>query len=112
MDGNEKKPKLQVEITRMKGSGPGGQNRNKRETGIRIKDLQTGIVASATERRSQGQNLNAAFERLEKKIADAAYRPPPRKKARASNASRRKRLNAKKLHSTKKKNRGSRHSDD
>ena len=116
MEPRDKKPKKdltnEVEVTRFKGSGPGGQNRNKRETGIRVKHLQTGVIASATERRSQGQNLSAAFERLQNKLDALAYRPPPRKKRKPSAAAGRRRLDAKKKASQKKSNRNRRFSDD
>lgn len=56
--------KDQLEITTYKGSGPGGQNRNKRETAVRMKHLPTGVVTQAEEHRTQEQNKKAAFGRL------------------------------------------------
>jgi protein subunit release factor B len=56
-------------IERLKGSGPGGQRRNKRETGVRITHLPTGITAMATEERSQALNLKRAKERLAERLA-------------------------------------------
>jgi len=51
-----------------KGSGPGGQHRNKRETAVRITHIATGITAEATDRRSQSQNRMAAFRKLAIKL--------------------------------------------
>lgn len=83
----------------MRGSGPGGQHRNKRFTGVRVVHLPTGITAIATERRSQAQNLDAALERLEAKLVARAHRPKPRRPTRASRSSREKRLQSKTLRS-------------
>lgn len=57
------------EIRRQRRSGPGGQHRNKVETGIFIRHLPTSIEAAATERRSQQQNQSAAIHRLRIKLA-------------------------------------------
>lgn len=59
----------QCQVTAGRGSGPGGQNRNKVETAIRIKHLPTGITASATERRHKEQNRKQALFRLRIKLA-------------------------------------------
>ncbi len=47
-----------------KGSGPGGQNKNKNSTAIRIIHPESGAKAEAQEHKSQLQNKKAAFTRL------------------------------------------------
>ena len=63
------------EVQRTRGSGPGGQNRNKVETAIRLVDRPTGTEAWASERRSQEQNKAAAVFRLRVKLALAVREP-------------------------------------
>ena len=55
-------PDLKIEPFR--GSGAGGQNRNKNSTGIRIRHFPSGIVIEAQEYKSQAQNKKAALKRL------------------------------------------------
>ena len=50
-----------IVIQFLRASGPGGQHRNKTETGVRLRHIPTGIVVTATERRSRRQNLEVAF---------------------------------------------------
>lgn len=95
----------EIEVTHVKGSGPGGQNRNKRWTGIRVKHVPTGIVARATVRRSQNQNLQDAFESLEQKLEVFHYKPPKRHATRPSRSSVQRRQDAKRRHASKKKDR-------
>ena len=57
------------QITRTKGSGPGGQHRNKVETAIVIEHLPTGIRGQASERRSQDLNQTQAQFRLRVQLA-------------------------------------------
>ncbi|QDU93986.1 peptide chain release factor family protein [Lignipirellula cremea] len=52
------------EVRRTRGSGPGGQHRNKVETAIVITHRPTGVRGEATERRSQEQNRQQAIHRL------------------------------------------------
>jgi len=85
-----------VEITYFKAGGPGGQHRNKTETGVRIKHLPTGIVVTATERRSRTQNLEVAFQRLEAKLAERNRKKKPRRPTKPTRASVQRRLEEKK----------------
>ncbi len=100
-----------VEITHVKGSGPGGQNRNKRLSGVRLVHRPTGISVFSTERRSQTQNLNAGLERLEEKVARHYYRPPKRHKTRRTRSSQERRLNTKRHDSAIKSSRRRSHDD-
>jgi len=50
--------------------GPGGQRKNRKETAVRLTHPPSGVVVVASERRSQAQNREIAFERLIKKLVD------------------------------------------
>jgi hypothetical protein len=58
-----------VDESRYRASGPGGQHRNKVETGVRLVHRPTGIRAEANERRSQAQNRSMALRRLRLRLA-------------------------------------------
>jgi protein subunit release factor B len=58
----------ETDVTFFVAGGPGGQHRNKVETGVRLLHRPTGIVVAATERRSQAANRDAAFERLAERL--------------------------------------------
>lgn len=98
-----------VELTRA--SGPGGQHANKRETGVRLRHPPTGVVVTATERRSQHQNMELAFERLAARL-DLLQRPRvPRRATRPTRASVRRRLSGKRHQGLKKAGRSGGHND-
>jgi len=57
------------DVRRVRRSGPGGQHRNKVESGIVLLHRSTGISAEANERRSQADNRRAALRRLRINLA-------------------------------------------
>lgn len=75
----------QCEVRTTRGSGPGGQHRNKTDSAVRLRHLPSGVTVIAEERRSQHQNKAVAIDRLRAAIATevrtemerAAFFPPP-----------------------------------
>jgi hypothetical protein len=59
----------QCRVDRRRGSGPGGQHRNKTDSAIELVHTPTGITAQASERRSQHENQRQALRRLRLKLA-------------------------------------------
>jgi peptide chain release factor 1 len=59
-----KRRKKDFTVQTFRSGGPGGQNVNKVETGVRIIDKTTGLRAESTEHRTQAANKRAAFLRM------------------------------------------------
>lgn len=88
--------KSDIEIEFYRSSGPGGQHKNKTATAVRIRHIPTGIVAQASERRSQHLNREMAMERLKRAIAKLYYKPKKRIPTKLSQSQKLKRLEEKK----------------
>lgn len=73
--------KADLRIETYRGSGPGGQHRNKTESAVRITHVPSGISAQSEDERSQHHNRRTAFRRLSEKLIplmkDAARSPSP-----------------------------------
>jgi protein subunit release factor A len=82
----------ECEETFFTASGPGGQHRNKTESGVRLAHAPTGVVVTATERRSQAQNRGAALARLRARLEALARKPKPRRPTKPTRGSRERRL--------------------
>jgi len=61
--------KQEVETETTRRGGPGGQHRNKTESGVRLRHRTTGVMAEASERRSQHENRRVALDRLRAALA-------------------------------------------
>lgn len=94
-----------VEVSTFRGSGPGGQHRNKTESAVRLRHLPTGITVVAAEHRSQWRNREAAWERLIERLERLRRKPKPRVKTRMPAIAKRKRIEEKKLVAAKKQRR-------
>jgi protein subunit release factor B len=79
------------EVSFFVAGGPGGQHRNKVETGVRLLHRPSGIVVSASERRSQAANRDVAFERLAERLGALQIRRKSRRPTRPTAASQKRR---------------------
>jgi protein subunit release factor A len=94
------------EITFFIASGPGGQHRNRNATGVRLVHRPSGIVVTATERRSQAANVEVAFARLARRLEAASAVDAPRRPTRPSRAAREERRATKRRRGSIKSTRG------
>lgn len=79
----------------VKGSGPGGQNRNRRMTAVRLTHAPSGIVIFSCEQRTQGDNRRVAIDRLKEKLEARNRVQAPRIPTRTPRSAKRKRLESK-----------------
>ena len=88
------------DITFFVAGGPGGQHRNKVSSGVRLLHIPSGVVVSATERRSQAANREVAFARLAARLDALSVWQAPRVATRPSRAARERRRTLKRQRST------------
>lgn len=61
-----------VEFVAVRGSGPGGQHRNKTNSAVVLKHVSTGTVVRCESERSQHQNKRIAMQMLQDRLANDA----------------------------------------
>jgi protein subunit release factor B len=91
-----------IKIEFYRGSGPGGQHRNVTDSAVRIRHLPTGIVAQASESRSQLQNREVAMERLRMALEKRERKVKQRVATRVPRKAKEERLSEKKIVSQRK----------
>jgi len=100
------------DVETFRGSGPGGQHRNKTESAVRMTHRPTGIVRVASDERSQLLNRRIALERIWRALEARRRRPKPRVPTRPTKGAQERRLAGKQLHSAVKRARGKPNPDD
>jgi protein subunit release factor B len=98
-------------IENIRASGPGGQHKNRRETGIRLTHNPTGLVVTAVEQRERFRNLENAKKRMQKALERFYHRDPKRIPTHSPNWANEQRLETKRKKSQKKKIRKKPHLD-
>ena len=93
------------DVETMRGSGPGGQHRNKTESAVRMTHRPSGIVRVASDDRSQLRNRRIALERIWRALEARKRKPRPRVPTGPTKASQERRLAGKQLHAAAKRSR-------
>jgi protein subunit release factor B len=94
-----------IKVEFYRASGPGGQHRNTTDSAVRIRHLPTGIVAQASESRSQLQNRESAMNRLQLALEKRERKVKKRIATKVPRGAKEKRLTEKRIVSQKKKSR-------
>ncbi|HUJ00240.1 MAG TPA: peptide chain release factor-like protein [Usitatibacter sp.] len=96
----------EVEVQAFRASGPGGQHVNRTESALRLTHPPSGIVVIAQDSRSQHRNRETAFRRLVERLERLNRVPKKRVATRPTAASRKRRVEEKKLAAKTKRLRG------
>ena len=98
MPAHLKKLLAECDVETFRGSGPGGQHRNKTESAVRMTHRPTGIVRVASDERSQLLNRKIALERIWRALEARRRKPKPRVPTGPTRASQERRLAGKQVH--------------
>lgn len=93
----------QTKVFHSTSTGPGGQRRDRKKTGVRLHHLPSGIIIRVDRTTSQAQNKKIAFQLLKEKLLKLRQRKKKRIPIRIPHGVKEKRLQRKKRHSQKKK---------
>ncbi len=102
----------ECDVETYRGSGPGGQHRNKTESAVRMTHRPSGVVRVATEHRSQLRNRELALERIWRVLEARKRKPKPRLATKPSKSSQVRRLASKQKEADKKRTRRAPAADD
>ena len=87
------------------GTGPGGQNRNKVATSLRLTHTPSGLVVTGADERGREANLRLALARLRERLEERGHEPKRRRPTRPSRAAKARRVDAKKRDGARKRER-------
>ena len=91
--------KKQTKVSYSTSTGPGGQRRDKKKTGVRLFHLPSRIIVRVDERTAQSQNKKIAFEILREKLKKLSQRKKKRIPTRIPRTAKERRLKGKKYRS-------------
>jgi len=91
--------KKQTKVFYSTSTGPGGQRRDRKKTGVRLLHLLSGVIVRVDQRTSQAQNKKIAFEILREKLKKLNQPKKKRIPTRIPRYVKAKRLKRKKYHS-------------
>lgn len=93
----------ECDVDTFRSGGKGGQHANKTESAVRLRHRPSGIVVTSQQERSQHRNKQLALDELRRRLIRLNHRPKRRKKTKPTQASKRRRLDAKRQRGEKKK---------
>jgi protein subunit release factor A len=96
----------EVVVETFRARGPGGQHVNKTESALRLTHLPSGVVVTAQDSPSQYRNRETAFRRLVERLERLNRVPKKRVATRPTLASKKRRIEGKKLRAGTKRLRG------